>query len=280
VYNYALQVSDIGCIYDLLTDGGGTEIAYNLCHGSRADLSDGIYLDFGSSNFIVHHNVVWDSHGGLALNTVSRNNKVYNNTLVGNTVSVRASGQDGPPEGPGTELKNNIFTSRQQQITGIVTQNNLAAATDPQFVDRARGDFRLKPGSPAIDAGVRIPPYTDGFAGTAPDIGAYESGAPVWKAGAGQGIATIEPNGSGVPFLMVGAVALASVSVPPTALGTTVTVTDGAGIDRAAQVVNVLENQVTFVIPTDTVPGVAMVTIRSGDGGVSLGSAPIFDDRR
>jgi hypothetical protein len=43
-------------------------------------------------------------------------------------------------------------------------------------------DFRLKPGSRAVDAGVRLPNVNDGFAGRAPDLGAYELGqaAPVY----------------------------------------------------------------------------------------------------
>jgi hypothetical protein len=40
-------------------------------------------------------------------------------------------------------------------------------------------DFRLKAGSKAIDAGVKIPNVNDGFAGRAPDLGAYEAGQPV-----------------------------------------------------------------------------------------------------
>jgi hypothetical protein len=37
-------------------------------------------------------------------------------------------------------------------------------------------DFRLKPGSAAVDRGVAIPNVTDGFAGRAPDLGALEVG--------------------------------------------------------------------------------------------------------
>ena len=37
-------------------------------------------------------------------------------------------------------------------------------------------DFRLKPGSAAVDRGVALPTVTDGFAGTAPDLGALEVG--------------------------------------------------------------------------------------------------------
>jgi hypothetical protein len=40
-------------------------------------------------------------------------------------------------------------------------------------------DFRLKPGSAAVDAGVELPTITDGFTGKAPDLGAYELGQPV-----------------------------------------------------------------------------------------------------
>jgi hypothetical protein len=40
-------------------------------------------------------------------------------------------------------------------------------------------DFRLKPGSKAVDGGVRIPNVNDGFTGRAPDLGAYELGQPL-----------------------------------------------------------------------------------------------------
>ena len=45
--------------------------------------------------------------------------------------------------------------------------------TSPSF------DFRLKPGSKAVDAGVRLPNVNDDFGGQAPDLGAYETGKPL-----------------------------------------------------------------------------------------------------
>jgi hypothetical protein len=39
-------------------------------------------------------------------------------------------------------------------------------------------NFRLKPGSKAVDAGVWLPTVSDGFAGRSPDLGAYETGQP------------------------------------------------------------------------------------------------------
>jgi hypothetical protein len=44
-------------------------------------------------------------------------------------------------------------------------------------------NFRLKPGSKAIDAGVPIPTVNDGFTGRAPDLGALELGKPEPKYG-------------------------------------------------------------------------------------------------
>ncbi len=40
-------------------------------------------------------------------------------------------------------------------------------------------DFRLRPDGPAVDKGVVLPNFSDGFAGKAPDLGACELGAPL-----------------------------------------------------------------------------------------------------
>lgn len=50
---------------------------------------------------------------------------------------------------------------------------------DPQTLYKpADFDFRLRPGSVAVDAGVRLPNINDDFTGRAPDLGAYEIGRP------------------------------------------------------------------------------------------------------
>ena len=59
-------------------------------------------------------------------------------------------------------------------------QNGLEA--DPLFLDTVNDNFRLQPTSPAIDVGVVIQGFNDAdsawaFAGSAPDIGAFEFGA-------------------------------------------------------------------------------------------------------
>ena len=46
---------------------------------------------------------------------------------------------------------------------------------DPRVVDEAGRDFRLAAGSPAIDLGTAVAGVTDGFRGSAPDSGRFES---------------------------------------------------------------------------------------------------------
>jgi len=70
-------------------------------------------------------------------------------------------------------------------------------AADPAFVAPGAGDFRLQPTSPAIDAGIRLHGINDFYAGSAPDLGAYESGLPLAVAETAPGrpqIGRIYPN--------------------------------------------------------------------------------------
>lgn len=75
----------------------------------------------------------------------------------------------------GVEVDYDIFENLRPPIPPDSSKGN------PPY-DTADLNFRLKPGSKAMDAGVRIPNVNDGFAGRAPDLGAYEVGqqAPVY----------------------------------------------------------------------------------------------------
>ena len=94
IYNVGLQSCDLGATYTVNTDGGGTEIAYNVIHDVKTiphyspSFANGIYLDDNSPNFLVHHNVVYNINSpgyastGIVLHTeTSKNNQVYNNTI-------------------------------------------------------------------------------------------------------------------------------------------------------------------------------------------------------
>ena len=47
-------------------------------------------------------------------------------------------------------------------------------SADPTFMASTSGDWRLKLGSPAIDAAIVIPGINDHYVGKGPDIGALE----------------------------------------------------------------------------------------------------------
>jgi hypothetical protein len=192
VYNAGIQVEDLGMIYTYGTDGGNSEIAYNLVHDGLTTNHDvGIYLDNNSSNYIVHHNVVWNTDLALQLNASSTGNLIYNNTLMGNEDSIynHFSG-----DFTGTQIINNILRNDIGGIpSSVLQQTNLYKTTDPLFTNASAHDYTLQSSSPAINSGTALSPYTDGYSGSAPDIGAYEYGVTPWVAGPTGG------GGGGIP---------------------------------------------------------------------------------
>jgi hypothetical protein len=63
--------------------------------------------------------------------------------------------------------------------------SSLLYNVNPQFTNTGDGGlaFRVSSTSPAVDTGMVIEGITDGYLGTAPDMGAYESNGPAWTAG-------------------------------------------------------------------------------------------------
>jgi hypothetical protein len=182
IHDVGLQETDLGGFYTYATDGQGTEIAYNLIYNIHTGGfgAAGIYIDNFSSNFVVDHNVVWNTDFSLKLNPPSTTNSIYNNTLVGNVESLASSGNESMP---GTVVDNNIFTSGNEWGVGANFSNNIYNYLNPQFVDPAHGIYQLQATSPAIDRGLVLHPYTNGYNGWMPDIGAYEFGNAPFTAG-------------------------------------------------------------------------------------------------
>lgn len=199
----SLRVKDMGALYTVF-NGGLSEIAYNRFLGDYRDIPHtyGVYLDGGASHYQVHHNVSFMNLLNMQKNGVLNfNNTIYRWKDYG--------------DGPFSPL--NRISDQQRvdsDLAGSMWLNNLYAYDyDPvpgqprgYYLDQAAGiagqvfndgsgldlaalenpgayDFTLKAGSPAIDAGVAIEGITDGYSGAAPDLGAYESGQPAWKAG-------------------------------------------------------------------------------------------------
>ena len=100
----------------------------------------------------------------------------------------------GPPPAPGAPAAPGFSTlaayaaaTRQDQhsltLDYDVFVNVPKLDRDPKTVQRlyalADLDFRLRPGAAAVDRGVALPNVNDGFAGSAPDLGALEAGQPL-----------------------------------------------------------------------------------------------------
>ncbi len=184
--NPGLLCKDLGPIYVWGVNGQGTSgpatrIANNWVHdNTNSSLSPLIYLDNYDANFVVDHNVCWNSSGdsGIRINGPALGHLVYDNTLFNcNDVGTRTY-----DAWPNSNPNPAFWTNDVYQYSA---SNNLFLATSPQsqLVDWAVDDFRLQTNAPAIDAGVIIPGFTDGYTGGAPDLGAHESGSLPWNAG-------------------------------------------------------------------------------------------------
>ena len=209
VYNFFRDASflarDSNSLGAGMSDGQGTEIAYNQCMTDYRRLLyiNGIYLDNAASGFIVHHNVI----PVIAMNEPKNNVLVYNNTIYrysdynpnpdADFNSINGNDHRSMPLGHGGDYAgdqwvNNIFGFKVDPFPGQTYAANLSSINPAEVFNDSSGkpidkleepwtyDFTLKPGSPAIGAGIPLEGITQG---DKPDVGAFEFGKPAWKAG-------------------------------------------------------------------------------------------------
>jgi parallel beta-helix repeat protein len=201
-YDYGAEGNDADCInaggysahgrhiirdnevYNCADDGidvwtsSGNVITGNVVHhagmGFRGD-GNGFKLGPGGSN-IVRHNVAYENRNAGFTPNDGGQNKVFNNTAYRNGIYnfVNYTQRNA--------YKNNL------SVEGLVLMDTFAAhrnnswnlgVTDPRFETTDPGSalfLRLAQGSPAIDKGLGG--IGEFFAGSAPDLGAYEYGSP------------------------------------------------------------------------------------------------------
>ncbi|MBM7565802.1 OmpL47-type beta-barrel domain-containing protein [Paenibacillus sacheonensis] len=177
---------DGALLYSWGLDMGNSNIHHNLIHDSKgSDMSVGLYFDNYANNVVAHHNVIYNNDVGIQLNTPGNYRLIYNNTVVNNTTN--SVGYWGSPpynqELFGSRVFNNIFTNGVSLTADTANGFNTTSSIGVNFVNPASNDFRLASGSTAINAGAVIKGITDGYAGPAPDAGAYEFGGTAWTAG-------------------------------------------------------------------------------------------------
>jgi hypothetical protein len=183
IFNAGLMTGDLGATYTFQTDGQGTVIAYNRVHDVRCHTGVGIYIDNGSPNHLVHHNLCYNvTDCGIRINTPTRNVLLYNNTLCRNGKSLAWWGSRGNADQQGVQVVNNILTDSVSLGKGAVARSNYTGK-DPGWLDPENNDFRLRPDSPCVDAGETIDGITERHVGQAPDLGCFEQGADPWTAG-------------------------------------------------------------------------------------------------
>jgi hypothetical protein len=150
----------------------------------------------GGSNNQIYNNIIDSTGYGIQTGRLgagpSNNNQFYNNTIVNTKGICIILG----PHTSNAVLRNNICFGNN--FDGVEVQSGATATMDrnlcgsantgctsvgnPLFVNAGGGDFRLQtasPASPAINAGVNVGlPYN----GSAPDLGALESGTGISSA--------------------------------------------------------------------------------------------------
>jgi hypothetical protein len=171
---------DCGIAYGWGVDGRGAVISYNYVHDNLSlSYPRGIYIDNGCSNFIIHHNLVWNiPEISLNMSCPIDNVLYFNNTILA-SCGQAFGGWFVPPADQSTcRVINNLYKCSFGNFAPIPPElhNNGNYAVN--------ADGTLTSTSGAINTGYVIPGITDGYIGNAPDIGCYEYGVEPWTAGA------------------------------------------------------------------------------------------------
>ena len=162
------------------TDRANNNIIRNnkISNNGYVEGGAGIIIGSGDGN-TAYNNIIWGNNWGISVaygdptNSSVYNNTVYNNTNEGIYIAQYSLT---------TIVRNNIvYLNSVPQIRdkpGNSTIDHNLVGTDPLFVNAAIADFRLQPGSPAIDAGITLATVTTDIAGTSrPKGGSYDIGA-------------------------------------------------------------------------------------------------------
>jgi hypothetical protein len=203
LHDTGLLAWDLGIIYTWGDDGDEGEIAFNHIFNAFSGNPDyswgavGVYLDNGSRNYLVHHNVIHHIKGmGMQFNFPGNNLRAYNNTIYKTVRNMGAYGHDFPGVTPGDcKIFNNYSDKHLLTANWVESKKNLITNTD-YLQDRDNENFLPKSGASLINKGMRVDELKDiPFSGKAPDLGAYEYGRIPWDVGPESTIsATMEPK--------------------------------------------------------------------------------------
>lgn len=207
VFNAGLYCVDIASLYvPVGRKMSGTVVHHNWLHDIHGI---GFRVDIEGREIVFHHNLVWNAAVGCKMQGFQLEG--YNNTLMVNNpeggLIVVFEQAATSAERAEWRVRNNAayffldrmsWRSDYENATrpfmmplkpeeGTIDYNaTIQAGVESEFfVDAARYDFRPKPGGPLDAAGVVVPGFAEGSAGSPPSIGALETHEAPWTAGAG-----------------------------------------------------------------------------------------------
>jgi PKD repeat protein len=186
--------SHAGIAVDL---AGFTTVIGNLVHNSAGP---GVFIASPAQTSVIIGNHIYANESGVSISTSVTGAVLQNNTLDGNGTGVLAAASNVTM----VDLRNNIisnstgvglmatddnfvqsdnndfFGNSTADCSGCSGLGSNSSTLNPQYIDRASGDFRLRPTSSLIDAALDLGndlngPETGNFNGGAPDMGASES---------------------------------------------------------------------------------------------------------
>jgi cell division septation protein DedD len=123
IHDVMLRTTDGGGIYTYGTNGSGSEIAYNRVYNihSGGYGAVGVYLDNGSSHYLVEHNVISECDWAVKLNPPSHDNTIQDNVLADSGAPI---GTSGDRDMTGTVFKDNTYNGKLTPGPGASTVGN------------------------------------------------------------------------------------------------------------------------------------------------------------
>lgn len=187
LYDGGYKQHDGALIQVMVNQQFNARIGWNWVHdwprlGARFDGSGGV-------GGWVHHTVGWDLNSTVYIGNHD-NNRIFNNTGIFSKARNEIVVESGGGANTNTITRNNIArrmggtNSGNDPVPGTADHNWNGYETGldvrTQLRDPDNFDFRPKPASDLVDGGLHYAGITDGYVGSAPDIGAYEFNDPTY----------------------------------------------------------------------------------------------------